>query len=115
MDSESSDLPEISNSVEDDQIMTDREIENTKDANTEPLEDFTTANMEEGEINEEGEANYLENYIEEGDGGKIFHPGEDTLLQQLLTSAGDGTSLFTSWEPGRQGQFYFLTTKSGWR
>jgi len=28
----------------------------------------------------------------------------------ILTSAGDGISLFTSWEPGRHGQFYFLTT-----
>ena len=27
-----------------------------------------------------------------------------------LTSAGDGTSLFTSWESGRYDQFYFLTT-----
>jgi len=28
----------------------------------------------------------------------------------IFTSAGDSTSLFASWEPGRHGKFYFLTT-----
>ena len=31
-------------------------------------------------------------------------------MQMLAISAGDACSLFTSWEPGRMGQFYFLTT-----
>ena len=34
----------------------------------------------------------------------------ETILQMLTISAGDGSSLFTSWEPGRVGQFYFMTT-----
>jgi len=41
--------------------------------------------------------------------------GEYTMQQRiiffgLLNSAGDSISLFTSWEPGCHGQFYFLTT-----
>ena len=34
----------------------------------------------------------------------------DNFLAMLANSAGNGASLFTSWEPGRQGQFYFMTT-----
>ena len=34
----------------------------------------------------------------------------ETLLEMLTISGGDGSSLFTSWEPGRVGQFYFITT-----
>jgi len=30
----------------------------------------------------------------------------------LLNSAEEGYSLFTSWEPGRHGQYYFMTTKA---
>ena len=37
---------------------------------------------------------------------------EDDFSNMLLYSAGEGGSLFSSWEPGRQEQYYFLTIKS---
>ena len=37
---------------------------------------------------------------------------EDDFLNMLLHSASEGESLFSSWEPRRQEQYYFLTTKS---
>ena len=37
---------------------------------------------------------------------------EDTFLQMIQNSAEEGGSLLTSWEPGRRGHFYFVTTKS---
>jgi len=37
---------------------------------------------------------------------------EDNFLNMLVNSAGVGGSLFTSWEPGRKGKFYFMTTKN---
>lgn len=39
----------------------------------------------------------------------MHYATEDTFLQMIRTSARDGTSLFTSWEPDRHGQFSFLT------
>ena len=36
---------------------------------------------------------------------------EKIFLQMLLNSAEEGDSLFISWEPGRHGQYYFMTTK----
>ena len=40
-----------------------------------------------------------------------YYEKDDTFLEMISSSAGDGKSLFNSCEPGRQGQFYFLTTK----
>jgi len=41
---------------------------------------------------------------------RISVPG-DNFLAMLANSAGKGASLFTSWEPGRQDQFYFSITR----
>ena len=44
---------------------------------------------------------------EEGSDGGLSHMEEDTFLQMIQNSAEEGGSLFTSWEPGCRGQFYF--------
>ena len=47
----------------------------------------------------------------DGDGNEApNYETPDTLLQMLAISAKDACSLFISWEPGRMGQLYFLTT-----
>ena len=60
--------------------------------------------------NRDGEKGAQEVYTHDNGGGEVHHAKEDTFLQMILNSVGDGTSFFTSWGPGHHGQFYFLTT-----
>ena len=72
-------------------------------ANNMDGEDEIITNCEVGdEIKDIPEISEQDNYFET----------EDTFLDMISSSAGDGTSLFTSCEPGRYGQFYILTTKT---
>jgi len=76
-------------------------------------------NAEKQDNNGEGSKLATENIRDEnaeiqdtdGDGNEApNYETPDTLLQMLAISAEDACSLFTSWEPGRMGQLYFLTT-----
>lgn len=49
---------------------------------------------------------------EKGGDGDFSTMVEETSIQMLINSAGEGEYLFISWEPGRRDQFYFLTTKA---
>jgi len=111
-DSELSDPPDASDATDEDQIMEDGETTTTTDKNIQELEEsnsnITEESVSTGDADEDDDAAVIDDDCE----GKIHYTTEDNLLHMILTSAGDGTSLFTSWEPGRQGQFYFLTTTS---
>ena len=59
--------------------------------------------------------NFYQGVISVNTTGEVNSPpiaSPETLLEMLTISAGDGSSLFTSWEPGRLGQFYFMTTSA---
>jgi len=48
------------------------------------------------ETNSDGEDGAQEISTHDDGGGELHHEIEDNFLQMILTSAGDGTSLFTS-------------------
>jgi len=73
-------------------------VENEQKGNI--LEDgYTTTTMEEEDVTNTDEEQDPNAHASDGRGGTILQMGEETLLQMLTISAGDGTPLFTSWEP----------------
>ena len=75
--------------------------DNESDTATSKIGEATNRDWEEGA---------QEIYTHDDGGREVQHATEDTFLQMILNSEGDGTYFFTSWEPGRHDQFYFLVT-----
>lgn len=92
-------------------ITMDTELEKLNRAESSGEDGYTTATMEKEDNTNRNEGN-RQKYDAAVEREGILRTGGETLLQMLAISAGDGTSLFTSWEPGRLGQYYFLTTKT---
>jgi len=112
------------NNIEEDKDMDDASDANDKGAKIADRED-DTINMEEDRPHTNTHEETPDTQDFNGEGVDEITEIEDTmedrneatnnmttytLFQMLAISAGDGTSLFNSWESGRMDQFYFRTT-----
>jgi len=106
---ESSEETNVANNQEDDALMEEEDTGRKDGAHISDDVDAPT-NMEVGdETTKDGEVRAEADETQDASEQETYYETEDTFLEMISSSAGDGTSLFTSCEPGRYGQF--LTKK----